>query len=87
MAHAPVRNLIENYKSLQDVIAILGMDELSEDDKLTAARARTANLEAYAVLKDKVKYVDFDKLPVPLRNTALVELLCERSLSILPTPR
>ncbi|CAG9789670.1 unnamed protein product [Diatraea saccharalis] len=30
----------EDYKSLQDIIAILGMDELSEDDKLTVARAR-----------------------------------------------
>ena len=30
----------QNYKSLQDIIAILGMDELSEDDKLTVARAR-----------------------------------------------
>ena len=30
----------KDYKSLQDIIAILGMDELSEDDKLTVARAR-----------------------------------------------
>ncbi|CAB4039359.1 ATP synthase subunit beta, mitochondrial, partial [Paramuricea clavata] len=29
-----------DYKSLQDIIAILGMDELSEDDKLTVSRAR-----------------------------------------------
>ena len=31
---------LQNYKSLQDIIAILGMDELSEDDKLTVSRAR-----------------------------------------------
>lgn len=31
---------LQAYKSLQDIIAILGMDELSEDDKLTVARAR-----------------------------------------------
>ena len=31
---------MQDYKSLQDIIAILGMDELSEDDKLTVARAR-----------------------------------------------
>uniref|UniRef100_A0A915JMD8 ATPase F1/V1/A1 complex alpha/beta subunit nucleotide-binding domain-containing protein n=2 Tax=Romanomermis culicivorax TaxID=13658 RepID=A0A915JMD8_ROMCU len=31
---------VQDYKSLQDIIAILGMDELSEDDKLTVARAR-----------------------------------------------
>merc|ERR1711898_65309 len=31
---------LQDYKNLQDIIAILGMDELSEDDKLTVARAR-----------------------------------------------
>lgn len=35
-----VQKVIQNYKNLQDIIAILGMDELSEDDKLTVARAR-----------------------------------------------
>jgi len=32
--------VLQNYKNLQDIIAILGMDELSEEDKLTVARAR-----------------------------------------------
>ena len=32
--------MLQKYKELQDIIAILGMDELSEDDKLTVARAR-----------------------------------------------
>ena len=35
-----VQEVLQTYKSLQDIIAILGMDELSEDDKLTVARAR-----------------------------------------------
>jgi F-type H+-transporting ATPase subunit beta len=35
-----VQSTLQRYKSLQDIIAILGMDELSEDDKLTVARAR-----------------------------------------------
>ena len=35
-----VQEILQKYKSLQDIIAILGMDELSEDDKLTVARAR-----------------------------------------------
>ena len=35
-----VQKILQTYKSLQDIIAILGMDELSEDDKLTVARAR-----------------------------------------------
>ncbi len=35
-----VQEVLQRYKSLQDIIAILGMDELSEEDKLTVARAR-----------------------------------------------
>ena len=35
-----VQEVLQTYKSLQDIIAILGMDELSEDDKLVVARAR-----------------------------------------------
>jgi ATP synthase F1 beta subunit len=35
-----IQQVLQNYKALQDIIAILGMDELSEDDKLTVARAR-----------------------------------------------
>jgi len=35
-----VKRLLQRYKELQDIIAILGMDELSDEDKLTVARAR-----------------------------------------------
>jgi len=35
-----VQSILQRYKSLQDIIAILGMDELSEEDKLTVTRAR-----------------------------------------------
>jgi F-type H+-transporting ATPase subunit beta len=35
-----VQQLLQRYKDLQDIIAILGMDELSEDDRLTVGRAR-----------------------------------------------
>ena len=35
-----VQETLQRYKSLQDIIAILGMDELSEDDKLVVSRAR-----------------------------------------------
>ncbi|MBK7864381.1 MAG: F0F1 ATP synthase subunit beta [Archangiaceae bacterium] len=35
-----VQNILQRYKELQDIIAILGMDELSEEDKLTVSRAR-----------------------------------------------
>ncbi|MBQ3479729.1 MAG: F0F1 ATP synthase subunit beta, partial [Clostridia bacterium] len=37
-----VQQILQNYKDLQDIIAILGMDELSEDQKLTVNRARKA---------------------------------------------
>jgi len=39
-----VQNTLQKYKDLQDIIAILGMDELSEDDKLTVKRARKIQL-------------------------------------------
>ena len=35
-----VQNMLQRYKELQDIIAIMGMDELSEEDKLTVSRAR-----------------------------------------------
>jgi F-type H+/Na+-transporting ATPase subunit beta len=40
MVARSVQEILQRYKSLQDIIAILGMDELSEEDKLTVARAR-----------------------------------------------
>ena len=39
MARA-VQSTLQRYKELQDIIAIMGMDELSEEDKLTVSRAR-----------------------------------------------
>ncbi len=35
-----MQRVLQTYKSLQDIIAILGMDELSEEDRLTVSRAR-----------------------------------------------
>ena len=40
MVARKVQRILQTYKSLQDIIAILGMDELSEEDKLTVSRAR-----------------------------------------------
>ncbi|MCL2680850.1 MAG: F0F1 ATP synthase subunit beta, partial [Coriobacteriia bacterium] len=66
-----VQEILQRYKDLQDIIAILGMDELSEEDKLTVARARkleqflsqsfhvaeqfTGNPGVYVKLEDTVK--------------------------------
>src|SRR5206468_509524 len=40
MVARSVKAILQKYKDLQDIIAILGIDELSEDDKLTVSRAR-----------------------------------------------
>ena len=40
MVAREVQRILQRYKDLQDIIAILGIDELSDDDKLTVARAR-----------------------------------------------
>ena len=43
-----VQEVLQQYKSLQDIIAILGMDELSEEDKLTVARARRSSVSSHS---------------------------------------
>ena len=40
MVARDVQRILQRYKELQDIIAIMGMDELSEEDKLTVSRAR-----------------------------------------------
>ena len=44
-----VQKILQDYKSLQDIIAILGMDELSEEDKLTVERARKIQVRVLKV--------------------------------------
>ena len=64
-----VQEILQQYKSLQDIIAILGMDELSEDDKLTVARAR--KIERFLSQPFDVAEV-FTNMPgkqVPLEDT------------------
>ena len=51
-----VQKVLQTYKSLQDIIAILGMDELSEEDKLTVARARKFK-DSYHNLSLLLKYL------------------------------
>ena len=46
-----VQGILQRYKSLQDIIAILGMDELSEEDKLTVSRARKIQRFPVAALR------------------------------------
>lgn len=41
-----VQNVLQRYKELKDIIAILGMDELAEEDKLVVYRARKINVSS-----------------------------------------
>ncbi|KAF5373915.1 hypothetical protein D9758_000772 [Tetrapyrgos nigripes] len=50
-----VQKILQDYKSLQDIIAILGMDELSEEDKLTVAQVFTGYEGKLVPLKDTVR--------------------------------
>lgn len=64
-----VQQVLQRYKSLQDIIAILGMDELSEDDKLTVTRAR--KLERFLSQPFDVAkvFTGSDGIQVPLEKT------------------
>jgi len=64
-----VQQVLQRYKSLQDIIAILGMDELSEDDKLAVARAR--KLERFLSQPFDVAkvFTGSDGVQVPLEKT------------------
>jgi F-type H+-transporting ATPase subunit beta len=69
-----VQQILQKYKDLQDIIAILGIDELSEEDKLTVARARkceqffsqpffvaeqfTGQKGSYVAIKDTIEAFD-----------------------------
>jgi F-type H+/Na+-transporting ATPase subunit beta len=64
-----VQQVLQRYKSLQDIIAILGMDELSEDDKLAVSRAR--KLERFLSQPFDVAkvFTGSDGVQVPLEKT------------------
>ncbi len=82
-----VQEILQKYKSLQDIIAILGMDELSEDDKMTVARAR--KIERFMSQPFTVAEV-FTGSPgklVPLADTIKAfKGLCEGDYDHLPEP-
>ena len=64
-----VQNILQRYKSLQDIIAILGMDELSEEDKLTVARARKIQRFLSQPFDVAKVFTGSDGVQVPLENT------------------
>jgi F-type H+-transporting ATPase subunit beta len=64
-----VQQILQKYKSLQDIIAILGMDELSEDDKVTVARARKIERFLSQPFYAATVFTGMDGITVPLADT------------------
>jgi len=64
-----VQAILQRYKDLQDIIAILGMDELSEDDKLTVARARKIQKFLSQPFHVAEQFTGFKGVYVPLPET------------------
>ena len=64
-----VKQVLQRYKDLQDIIAILGIDELSEDDKLLVARARKVERFFSQPFFVARQFTGLDGRYVPLRDT------------------
>ncbi|KAJ2525393.1 atp2, beta subunit of the F1 sector of mitochondrial F1F0 ATP synthase [Coemansia sp. RSA 2049] len=64
-----VQRILQSYKSLQDIIAILGMDELSEEDKLTVERARKIQRFMSQPFSVATVFTGFEGKLVPLKDT------------------
>ncbi len=64
-----VQRILQRYKELQDIIAIMGMDELSEEDKLTVNRARKVQRFLSQPFSVAEQFTGFEGKYVPLRET------------------
>ena len=64
-----VQRILQRYKELQDIIAIMGMDELSEQDKLTVNRARKVQRFLSQPFHVAEQFTGFDGKYVPLKET------------------
>ncbi|MGV6821124.1 MAG: F0F1 ATP synthase subunit beta [Parvularcula sp.] len=64
-----VQNILQRYKALQDIIAILGMDELSEEDKMIVARARKVERFLSQPFDVAKVFTGSDGVQVPLEDT------------------
>ena len=64
-----VQQILQRYKSLQDIIAILGMDELSEEDKLAVSRARKIERFLSQPFDVAKVFTGSDGIQVPLEDT------------------
>jgi F-type H+-transporting ATPase subunit beta len=64
-----VQQMLQKYKDLQDIIAILGMDELSEEDRVTVARARKLQKFLSQPFHVAEQFTGFEGVYVPLEDT------------------
>ncbi|MGD9804477.1 MAG: F0F1 ATP synthase subunit beta [Hyphomicrobiaceae bacterium] len=82
-----VQAILQKYKSLQDIIAILGMDELSEEDKLTVARARKIERFMSQPFDVAQVFTGSPGVQVPLADTIKgFKGICEGDYDHLPEP-
>ena len=64
-----VQRILQRYKELQDIIAIMGMDELSEEDKLTVSRARKIQRFLSQPFSVAEQFTGFEGTYVPIKET------------------
>ena len=64
-----VQSILQRYKELQDIIAIMGMDELSEDDKITVNRARKVQRFLSQPFHVAEQFTGYEGKYVPLKET------------------
>ncbi|MGE0238576.1 MAG: F0F1 ATP synthase subunit beta [Parvibaculaceae bacterium] len=82
-----VQVILQRYKALQDIIAILGMDELSEEDKLTVARARKIERFLSQPFDVAAVFTGSPGVQVKLEDTIKgFQGLCEGKYDYLPEP-
>ena len=80
-----VQEILQRYKALQDIIAILGMDELSEEDKLTVARARKVERFLSQPFDVAEIFTGFPGIQVPVADTVKgFKAICEGEYDHLP---
>jgi len=80
-----VQEILQQYKALKDIIAILGMDELSEDDKLVVARARKISQFLSQPLNVAVAFNNMPGVIVPLEDTIRsFKAICDGEYDHLP---
>ena len=82
-----VQEILQRYKALQDIIAILGMDELSEEDKLVVARARKIERFLSQPFDVAEVFTGFPGIQVPVEDTVRgFKAICDGEYDHLPEP-